>query len=68
MSFTQRVRTCPLAAKAHQLTSFCICIRAGMDLVRKIEALSTDDKDKPASDVEIVDCGELPSEEVRAEH
>lgn len=57
-----------MAAKAHQLTSFCICIRAGMDLVRKIEALSTDDKDKPASDVEIVDCGELPSEEVRAEH
>lgn len=57
-----------MAAKAHQLTSVCACIRAGMDLVRKIEALSTDDKDKPASDVEIVDCGELPSEEVRAEH
>lgn len=32
----------------------------GMDVVRKIEALKTDGRDKPEKDVVIVDSGSLP--------
>lgn len=30
-----------------------------MDVVRKIEALSTDSRDKPSKDVVIADCGSI---------
>lgn len=36
---------------------------SGMDVVRKIEALKTDSRDKPAQDVVIADSGSIPVKE-----
>lgn len=35
-------------------------IVSGMKVVRKIEALATDSRDKPTKDVVIADCGSIP--------
>lgn len=35
-------------------------ILKGMNVVRQVENTPTDQRDKPSSDVEIVDCGVLP--------
>lgn len=34
-------------------------IVSGMDVVRKIEALKTDSRDKPSEDVVIANCGSI---------
>jgi len=39
----------------------------GIDIVKKIEAQATNEKDKPNSDVVIADCGEIKEEKKQGE-
>lgn len=41
-------------------TSYRLTVVEGMDIVRKIEELPKDEKDRPLEPVVIADCGELP--------